>query len=270
MASERRRLIIPDSHGSGIDPDAATAFLEDAKRLNPHELVFLGDHVDVGGNWGEHPTLNQNELEYSYFVDLDAANDFLDAVQEACPNVEEADYLQGNHEHHIERWASRHLAKADVSSFIDDFAPHARLNLEERGIKHWNRNECHQGLSIPNTIVKCVNGVSVYFTHGTASPRSAAQHYLGKFGDNVVFGHTHRSQSYVTKTVATHAIGAWCPGTLAKLQPYYMHTNLSEHTHGYAIQFVQPSGRFLHVNVPIVNGVSMLPEALSFRNRRNR
>jgi hypothetical protein len=53
---------------------------------------------------------------------------------------------------------------------------------------------------------------------------------------------------------------AWCPGTLAKLQPLYAHTSPSSWSHGYGVQWVLPSGKFAHMNVAIAGGESMLPE----------
>lgn len=257
MPKSITRVVVPDSHGEAIDEAAARAFLADLAALAPQEIVFLGDHVNVEGGWSGHQPNYKHDLEYSYYADLQAATEFLDAISEACQKFR-GYYLEGNHEQHVERWAARNLAAADVEGFCDDLAPHRKLRLKERGIEFFSRSDMHHGLKIPNTIKlgKC------YFTHGTRSPRHAATAYLAMFGENVVFGHTHRAQSYISKTISCDAIGAWCPGTLSKLQPLYLHSTPSEWSHGYAVQFVQPSGRFLHVNVPIVGGDSLLPEVM--------
>jgi hypothetical protein len=55
-------------------------------------------------------------------------------------------------------------------------------------------------------------------------------------------------------------IGAWCPGTLAKLQPLYRHTAPTSWSHGYAVQFINERGNFLHINVPIIQGRSILSD----------
>jgi hypothetical protein len=255
------RVIIPDSHGVNIDPDARKAFLGDLKRLDPHQIIGLGDHVDVGGKWGGHPPLYSQELEYSIYADYDAGNDLLDKAQAAAPRATWK-LLEGNHEQHIDRWAARFLDKSDVSGFVSDFGPYARLKMKERGIKYFSRADKHQGLSLPNTIFEVRNGIKCYFTHGTISPKNAASAYLAMFGDNVVFGHTHTAQSYISNTLAAGEIGAWCPATLAKKQPYYLHTSVSKHTLGYGLQIVQPSGVFITILVAIVDGKSTLPQAL--------
>lgn len=78
-------------------------------------------------------------------------------------------------------------------------------------------------------------------------------------GKVLVCGNTHRADSDIIRTVNEGAIGAWSPGCLCEIQPYYGYTNLTDWSHGYGLQFVQKDGRFLHLNVPIVEGVSMMP-----------
>jgi predicted phosphodiesterase len=195
-----------------------------------------------------------NELAESYEDDCAAANDFLDATQKAAPRAEDH-YLEGNHEAHAERYAAQaYASKRDADGFLERNAPAAMLRLKQRSIRYYRRQTCYQGIAIPGTIRigRC------YYTHGICHGTNATRQHLVRFCDNVVHGHTHRAAAVVERSVTKHAYGAWCPGTLSKLQPLYMHTSPSNWTHGYAVQFVAPSGRFLHVQVPIVNGESLL------------
>jgi hypothetical protein len=91
-----------------------------------------------------------------------------------------------------------------------------------------------------------------------STAKHAASVHLIKFGGNVVYGHTHRADSFVDRTVTEGVIGAWSPGCLCKLQPYWMHTNLTGWSHGYGLQLVAGDGSFLHINVPIIDGRSYL------------
>jgi UDP-2,3-diacylglucosamine pyrophosphatase LpxH len=249
------RVVVPDSHGSMIDKAAAAAFLADLKRLDPDEMVFLGDHIDAGGLFSKHAPLAREDLEYSYAQDVLAANEFLDGVQKAAPRAR-AHYLEGNHEWHVERWAVQTIAnKDDAELVVDALSPYRLLRLKDRGFKFYRHLSKYQGLAIPNTIRlgRC------YFTHGIKANKYATASHVEAFGACVVHGHTHRAQEHKIKTITSEAIGGWCPGTLAQLQPTYMHTNPTSWTHGYGLQFVSKgSGRFLHINVPIVGGVSLL------------
>jgi predicted phosphodiesterase len=249
------RVIIPDSHGSMIDPKARRAFLNDLKRLDPAEIVMLGDHVDAGGLFSKHKKKCREDMEYSYAEDIKDANKFLDDIQSRAPSAV-IHYLEGNHEYHIERWASENLDnQKDVQMFVEGNAPQFKLGIKDRAIRYYRQMEFYHGLSIRNTIKlgHC------YFTHGITAAKFATAKHVEKFGGNVVHGHTHRAQEYKTKTVRAAAIGGWCPGTLSILQPTYLHTEPSEWSHGYGVQFVhKKSGKFLHINVQIIDGESLL------------
>jgi hypothetical protein len=86
--------------------------------------------------------------------------------------------------------------------------------------------------------------------------KHAAHSHLGKFGGNVVFGHTHRTDSMLVRTIKEGTIGAWNPGCLCRLQPLWMHTQPTDWSHGYHVQIVEPSGKFLPINIPIIDGWS--------------
>lgn len=254
MSTSKTRVIVPDSHGSKIDPHAANAFLSDLRALDPEEIVMLGDHLDCNGTFSTHPRHYGTEMEESYEEDVEMANDFLDRILAAAPRAK-IHYLEGNHEQHVERWASRiMLNKKDVDMLVEHFGPEKVLDLKRRGIRYYTRERTHMGLSLPGTIKlgRC------YFTHGISAAKHAADVHVSDFGANVVFGHCHRAQAVVKKTLMSEAIGAWCPGTLSKLQPLYRHTTPTSWTHGYGIQFVNRSGLFQHINVSIVHGESLL------------
>lgn len=242
------RLIIPDSHGSHIDWPAASAMLADAKAIDPQEIVLLGDHLDCGGTFNSHQRTYTNEFAESYEEDCLQANVFLDRLQAACPNAKEIHYLEGNHEQHVERWASRNFqSHRDAEMFLERMGPAAALRLRERGISYYRRSVFYQDLAIPG----CIKLGKCYFVHGISHAKHADSIHLQRFGASVVFGHIHRSMGRVERTVTSGGHGAWCPGTLAKLQPLYKHTQPSDWSHGYAVQEVLGSGHFEHTNVPI-------------------
>lgn len=251
--------VIPDSHGSLIDKPAARAFLKDLKALDPEMVVMLGDHVDCSGLFSSHGRNHPDDVEYSYVEDLDAANDFLDDIQKAAPRAK-IHYIEGNHEGRCARFASENIANSrDLAMFVADNAPAAKLKLKDRGIKFYSQTEFYHGLSIPNTIKlgRC------YFTHGCTAGKHATASHVDRFGANIVHGHTHRAQSFHTRNIQAGVYAGWCPGTLSKLQPTYMHTNPSSWVHGYGLLFCAPSGRFQYINVAINHGVSLLSPLLA-------
>lgn len=254
-AKHSLRVVIPDSHGNHIEPDVAAAFLADLKWLDPQEIVMLGDHLDCGGTFNAHQRSYTNELSESYVDDLAAANAFLDKIREYAPNAR-IHYLEGNHEAHVERWAARNMhVRADADLLIEVMGPEAQLKLRTREIKYYRTKEFYHGLSVPGSIKlgKC------HFTHGISHSQHAETTHLNRFNGNVQFGHVHRAIAIRSRTVTSKGHGAWCSGTLAKLQPLYKHTQPTTWSHGYGLDFVsENSGRFCHYDVPIFGKESML------------
>lgn len=248
------RVIVPDSHGVYQDDHAVRAFLVDLAHIRPAQVVMLGDHVDAGGIFSAHQPNYAEELDYSYEADCDATAKLLDDIQAAAPSAWIA-YLEGNHEAHVARHVVRLKANArDARAMAALLAPEARLKLRERGITFIGQESFWGGLAVRGTLKlgRC------YFAHGYRVNKHATASHMSDFGACIVHGHTHRMASTHGRTVASDAIGAWCPGTLAKLQPLYRHTAPTDWAHGYGLQFVEADGRFLHVNVPIVAGRSLL------------
>lgn len=251
------RLIVPDTHGSIID-DAAMAMLNDAKQLagSIREVILMGDHLECGGFLAQHHTFGfVATSKYTFAEDVQAANVFLDTLQEIAPHAE-FHYLEGNHEHRIERWIVDQVVSnsADKSFLHKLFSTSTVLSLEKRGIRFYSCGEFY-GVRVPGAIKlgKC------HFLHGSNHGANVARKMASDFGGNVVFAHVHAQQAVTIRTVEAGEIGSWCPGCLSKLQPLWRHSSITNWSHGYALQIVDSeSGEFLHINVPIVDGRSLL------------
>ena len=250
------RMIIPDTHGAKVDKGALAACLGDIAALDPDEVILLGDHVDCGGFLAQHHVMGfVAESSYSYETDIAATNAFLDALQAAAPGAK-IEYLEGNHERRIEQWAVTQTLRnsRDAEYLRRAFAPEFLLRLKDRCIPYYRQAECYDDLSLSGTIKrgKC------YFTHGSSTSKQATTTMLASFAGNIVFGHTHREQSSSARPVHTGQIKSWNPGCLCELQPLWCHTFPTSWTHGFAIQSVARSGDFLHLNIPIIGGKSLL------------
>jgi predicted phosphodiesterase len=250
------RVIVPDTHGCKADRAALSACLGDIKALCPDEIVLLGDHVDCGGLLAQHHVMGYvAETSYTYEEDIASTNAFLDAVQSAAPRAR-IHYIEGNHERRAETLCvTMALRNSKDAEFLRKaIAPEFLLNLEARGIPYYRQGEFYGNLKIPGVIRlgKC------YFTHGSKTSTNATASMLAAFGAPLVFGHTHRAQASSGRPVHSGAIAAWNPGCLCELQPLWMHTNPTSWTHGFGVQIVARSGEFLHLNIPIIGGKSLL------------
>lgn len=254
------RVIVPDSHGCFIDQAAASAMLADIKLLKPSSIILLGDHLDCGGFLAEHHTWGYvAETDYSFEDDVEATNQFLDQLQSAAPQAT-IEYLEGNHERRIERWIvtdalrSGKGSRSDVKMLNSMFSTETVLGLDRRKIAIYKQGEWYDGCHVPGTIMRD----NCYFTHGQFTSKAAAAAHLAKYNSNIWFGHTHRMDMATKRTVSSGPIGAWNPGCLCKLQPYWMHQNLTDWVNGYGIQLVQRGLGHLNLQIPIINGVSYL------------
>lgn len=245
------RVIFPDLHGVFQEPQAVAAFMADVKKLAPQEVIGLGDLTDCGGFLAQHHVWGYvAEAEYTFEDDIAMSNQFLDALQAASPGSV-IDLIEGNHDHRVEQWCvtSALRSKRDASFLLQHYSPRTLLRLKERGVTYHSRSELSDGLPVPGAIRrgKCV------FTH------EARMSTIQRWGLNVVHGHDHKTTANVIHTVANGTIGVWSAGCLSKRQPLWRHGDPTGWTHSYMVQVVARSGRFLTLQVPLIDGQSLLP-----------
>lgn len=250
------RVVFGDTHGSCIDKQAVAALLADLKSLDPDEIIIGGDVIDCGGFLAQHQTMGYvAETEYTYEEDVIASNAFLDTLPKHAGRAK-IECIEGNHDQRVERWCvTKTLRNGKDAEFLRKcFAPEFLLRFKERGIPYYRRSEKYDGLNINGWIKrdKC------YFTHAISTAKHAASQAVSKTAGNIVYFHTHRPDFAQVNLVATGPVAAWCPGCISELRKYYQHSHPSDHAHGYGVQLISRTGQFIHINVPIIDGRSLL------------
>jgi len=250
------RVIITDTHGSKVDPAAFAAVMGDIKKLDPDEIIHLGDSIDCGGFLAEHHTLGfVAETEYTYEDDVLKANEQFDEIQRIAPRAK-FHLIEGNHERRVESYCvTKALRNGTDAEYLRRLiSPHTLLQIKERGINYYREGEMHRGATIPGwlRLGKC------WFVHGISTAKHAAAVHLAKAGGNIVYGHTHRIDSAHDELTNVGTVAAWNPGCLCTKQPLWRHSSPTGWGTGYAVQIVAKSGEFLHLNVPIIDGKSLL------------
>lgn len=264
LKTDHVRVFVGDLHGYAQDPQAVDPFINDMQTLQPAEICLLGDMVDCGGFLAQHHTLGfVAETRYSFADDVVAANGFLTCLQEACPGARII-YLEGNHEHRIERWCvTQTLAnQKDAQMLFNLFSPKAVLELERRGIRYISQSEMVADVSIRGTFKYGGSKIPVYATHGISACKHAAARHVERFGGNIVYGHTHRVDSYIINTVTSSVIGGWSPGCLCQRVRLWNVFQPDNWSTGYHLQLVSKSGLFQPINVGLVKGQSLLHSLL--------
>jgi len=81
---------------------------------------------------------------------------------------------------------------------------------------------------------------------------------LRRNGKVFVAGNTHVEDTATTVLPGVGLVKAFNPGCLCQRQPLWRHSNPTGWSHGYAVQFVSKSDEFLHINIPIWSGRSLV------------
>lgn len=147
----------------------------------------------------------------------------------------------------------------DSSFLLDLLAPQKLTKLEERGIKYYKRERSYDGLK--NNAGSIILGKCA-FTHPQGSSKHHASKMASTWGMNVVYGHTHRRDYYPSSNARGDSWAAWSPGCLCVTRKYWHHSENFNHNQGYHLQIVQPSGEFLGINIPIIDGKSYLSDLI--------
>lgn len=249
------RVIANDVHGQMMDREAVEAFLRDLKEWDADEVVLNGDIIECGGFLAAHHTLGYvAQTEYSWQQDIAAGNWFLDEIQKAAPRAK-IHYIEGNHEDRLERWiVDQTMRHSRDSAFLRTLlAPEALLRLEERGIKYYGRGSHH----IPGLPPGWIKLGKIFFVHELGGGKNAASAAVSRTAGNVVYAHTHVSDTSTTVLPGVGLVAAWNPGCLCQRAPLWRHSNPTGWSHGYGVQFITKSENFLHTNVPIWEGESL-------------
>lgn len=249
-----------DTHGNKYHRSTFAAILRDLQLLKPDEVMLGGDMVNCGGFLAEHHTPGYvAESDDTYEEDLLVGNQLLDQIQEASGNAR-IEYLSGNHETRVERWimTQRVRDKRDAEFLYRQLSPDYMLRLKQRGIAYYRRSEFYDGCSIPGWIKRG----KIYFTHEISAAKNAAAVAVAEAAANVVYFHSHRQDSSLRHFPSVGLVAAYCPGCVCERQPLWKHTRPSGWNHGAFVQFISPSGAFLHINIPITDGQSLLQPLL--------
>ena len=97
----KKVLLIPDCHIPYHNVRAYALMLKVAKKLNPNEIVILGDFGDfysINAHGGNRP-----DAERMLKRELSAVKDKLKELEKLFPNAKKV-YVQGNHEYRFERY----------------------------------------------------------------------------------------------------------------------------------------------------------------------
>lgn len=168
-------LIGSDFHCPWFDAAAVKIFLDIGSQFRPDQVILAGDFQDV------YLPSKYRKSPHKLFTFID---DELEKGRELLSKIEKLKakkyyYLEGNHEFRL---------TADVFDKIGYLSRYLNPRELLKIPKGWAYlpygKKCH--VDIPNLVV----------THGVKCPKHSAYNYLINYQTSVLFGHTHRTQTY--------------------------------------------------------------------------
>lgn len=247
-------LVLSDQQVPYHDTKALDAVEQYMATLTLAGIINIGDFLDMEtiSSFSEgRPRL----IEGKYIsADIAEANKILDRhigiARKKNPKARYV-YLQGNHEHRIERFLDEH---PQFQGLLD--IEHL-LKFKERGIewiRSWEKGEIF-------ALGKA------HFTHGQATGQYHAKKMVEDYGDSIFYGHVHdimcipkANKTHPEKVIVGQSIGCLCIRDMP-----YMQGRPSKWQQGFAVFFFMPDGTYTYYTPRIFNGQFVGPDGVLYK-----
>lgn len=230
----RRVLVLPDMQIPYHDESAVEVALAIARAWQPDEVILLGDMMDCAP-FSAHPPMTVADACHDFLAgEVAPMNRIIDTLQgrKGRPII----YIEGNHEHRIQRWLAAKAGRLGETLFRT-FNAEALIRQRVGGDGKSRGERVHfkwvpyipggfhsYHLIAPNLVA----------LHGWSIAANAAKAHLDAARCySVVHGHTHRRQSLTVRNPINNDVyTAWSPGCLAGLVPDYQAHSPNTWAHG--------------------------------------
>lgn len=223
-----RIVVLSDMHFPEHDRAVWATTQEIIKSVKPDEVILLGDFLEMG-SVSQHGGGDLEKLTEDFMSGKAALKQLREAVGDDCRIT----YLEGNHESRLSRFI---MAKAP--SLKDSLSYEVGLDLKALNVD-WvpeYKQPIHRG--------------DLDLTHGHQDLRERPSKYhaakmadvYGRPGRTVLYGHTHKPQTFTRPTVGGHAtaVGMGCGRTLT---PGWLHGAQAGWVHQIAVVYLTEAGR---------------------------
>lgn len=234
--NHKRMLVLSDIHFPYHDKTALMVALRTGKQQDVDAILLNGDILD----FYQLSKFTKDYRKPSVKAELDIFRFFIDQLKQRFPEAT-IYYKLGNHEVRLDRWI-KHNAQMfdgmlDLEHLIDFKGADVIYLKDNIGVKFGKLNIIHG-----------------HEVRANGSLVNIARTYYLKTSSNILLGHWHQAQEYVTKTLNGELHGAWATGCLCKLDADYTY-GINAWSHGFAIvESTDDKGGFRVKNYKIING----------------
>jgi len=228
-----RILVISDIHIKYHDNNAIRTALKYGHNNSCDTIILNGDIVDFVGisRW------DKSYKDRDISAERDLAVKFFQILRDKFKE-QKIIFKAGNHELRLKRFIRMHAEQLEGISELelDNF-----LRLYQVGFDYVD------AYSIIN-----IGKLNVIHGHEILGGGiNVARLNLLKTLDNILFGHFHRTQDYIQRSILNETYGSWSVGCLCGLSPQY--NPINNWNHGFA--FIIRDGKYFEVqNKKIING----------------
>lgn len=211
-----RLLVLSDIHFPYHDKEALMLALRYGKEHDVDSILLNGDILD----FYQLSKFAKDGRKPSIRAELDIFRFFIDQLKQRFPEAT-IYYKLGNHEVRLERWIQQNAQMFDGLFDLErlvDFTHHDIVYLKDNiGVKFGKLHIIH--------------GHEIRASMGVVN---IARTYYLKAQTNLLFGHWHQQQEYISRTMEGHNMGAWATGCLCKLDAEYTY-GINQWVHGFAM-----------------------------------
>ena len=196
-----RAVVTPDKHFRLADDRAIKIVCKAIELVKPNIYIDLGDT----GEWeifSPHYWKNREKPPLEILIpmlnnEVMLVNEGMDIIDKSLDKIKckQRHFIQGNHEVWLDNFVVRH-------PYLPQYETQKALKLKERKYKYW------EYISDVKLKIGKLN-----FTHGDYTPIHHAKKHLSKYGENIMYGHTHDIQRF-TDTGLGGTKSAWSMGCL--------------------------------------------------------
>jgi predicted phosphodiesterase len=234
--NHKKMLVLSDIHFPYHDREALMIALREGKKQGVDSILLNGDILD----FYQLSKFTKDNRKPSVKAEIDIFRFFVDQLKQRFP---EADiyFKLGNHEARLDRWIKDNAGMFDGLFNIDRI-----INFGEHGIEFLPDN-----IGVKFGKLNIIHGHEIRAGMGVVN---IARTYFMKTQTNVLFGHWHQNQEYITRTMDGHVQGAWAQGCLCRLDAEYTY-GINQWCHGFSIvERLDDAGAFRVKLYKIIDG----------------
>lgn len=234
--NHKRMLVLSDIHFPYHDKTALMVALRTGKQQDVDAILLNGDILD----FYQLSKFTKDYRKPSVKAELDIFRFFIDQLKQRFPEAT-IYYKLGNHEVRLDRWIKHNAQMFDGMLDLEHL-----INFKEANVIYLKDN-----IGVKFGKLNIIHGHEV---RANGSLVNIARTYYLKTSSNILLGHWHQAQEYVTKTLNGELHGAWATGCLCKLDADYTY-GINAWSHGFAIvESTDDKGGFRVKNYKIING----------------